>query len=78
MGPDIAHLVQQLGWPAVTLVFFGWISIKVGRFFGPLMRDLFQAHIDLMRALQQDAADKTEILKSCRAMLVGISEKIDA
>lgn len=75
MNLDIIHFIEQLGWPAAILVFLAWITIKVGRFFAPLINNLFQAHIDLMQALRDDASEKTKILKSCQIMLQKCDER---
>ncbi len=85
-------MLQQFGWPAIILIFLAWVTVKVGRYLAPLVRGLFQAHVDLMNALQVDASEKTEILKSCQVMLErcdgrtekhtvvldSLSEKLDA
>lgn len=92
MGPDIPYLVQQMGWPAVTLVFFGWVALRVGRFLAPLVRQLFESHVSMMAALAIHAREQTEImgksmeiLENCErtgrdntVTLSGLSEKLDA
>jgi len=92
MGPDIPELVAQLGWPAVTLVFFAWVALRIGKFMGPLMQQLIESHVSMMTALETDAKDKTKILGACKEILQschetakkhtvqldGISEQIDA
>ena len=84
MAPDIPHLVQQLGWPAVVLVFIAWMVMRAGKFMGPLMKDLVDSHVSMMHALEHDAKEKTRILDACKDILqshsvslVGISEKLD-